>query len=129
MRRELIALGLFAAILIWQILLPGFIGIANNGDFSKISGRLCLAGAHAERDIFNYFESDYARDPKNCWDSKMPSAELAFARLASLLQRTFAPGNVFDIRWLGAIHVAGFLLAFWLWLLALAPLRGTWWAA
>ena len=42
-------LTLCAGILAWKLLLPGFIGMADNGDFGKVAGPLCLASAEPER--------------------------------------------------------------------------------
>src|ERR1039458_8174185 len=43
-----------------QTLLPGFIGIANNGDFGKVYGWLCLAPRRTDTN-FNYIQPDAFR--------------------------------------------------------------------
>ena len=126
-RRELLLLAVFAAILAWQLLLPGFIGIANNGDFSKVSGRWCIAVTDDEGNEHFYFQSVYARRAGSCWDSEMPSSEVALAWLATSLQTLVGDPARFDIRWLGALHAAGFLFAFWLWIRLLRPVPGFAW--
>jgi len=65
---EAIFLLLCTTILAWQLLLPGFIGMANNGDFPKVAGPLCLLGADHETEKFIYFQPDYLRGPSSCYD-------------------------------------------------------------
>src|SRR5437773_424149 len=114
-KRELALLAVFAALLVWQLLAPGFIGLANNGDFSKVSGRWCIAVTDDEGNSHIYFQSNYSRRPDHCWDSGIPSSEVGFAWLATSLKRLAGDPARFDIRWLGALHAAGFLIAFGLW--------------
>src|SRR5207302_356236 len=120
--RSVLAVGVYALLLAWQVLLPGYIGLANNGDFSKIAGRLCLGGIDDGADNFIYFVADYIRRPQDCWDSGLPSSELFLAGKASQIERALSDHERFNIRWLGAIHAAGFLLAFALWLQLIEPL-------
>jgi hypothetical protein len=120
------ALGLLA----WQLFVPGFIGLANNGDFGKIAGRLCIGGPDHGADNFLFFRSDYIRDRGECYEAQVPSSEHALAWLASALeQRAGDPGR-FDIRWLGGFHAIGWLFGYALLLLAIRPLQGVhWWIA
>jgi hypothetical protein len=127
--REVLALIVFAIILAWQVLLPGFLGLANNGDFSKIAGRLRIGVEDEGADNFLYFKSDYVRAERYRWDSGLPSSELLIARTASGIERLLGDARLFDIRWLGALHALGFLAAFALWLGVLRPLLGLGWFA
>ncbi|MEO8592070.1 MAG: hypothetical protein ABI759_02005 [Candidatus Solibacter sp.] len=97
-----------------EILLPGFIGIANNGDFGKIYAWLCLAPRGAETN-FVYFQPSYVYAAPNYWNSPYHSSQSALAWIAARLAGATHEGAAFDIRWLGALHVA-------IWLLALAVL-------
>jgi hypothetical protein len=105
-------------ILAWQLLLPGFIGMANNGDFPKVAGVFCLEGIDHKADDFAYFQSDYVRGPQYCYDPGIPTSEMLPARLAVFLERTLHDPARFDIRWLGTLHAllfAGFYgLVLWL---------------
>jgi hypothetical protein len=76
-RSEAFWLALCAGILLWKLLLPGFIGMADNGDFGKVAGRLCLASAEPERE--NFFHSLYLRAQANCFESHVPSSEFTLA--------------------------------------------------
>ena len=112
-----------AACLAVQVLLPGFIGIANNGDFGKVNGWLCLAPRGGERP-FIHFQPDYVWSARNYWNSPYHSSESALAWLATRLAGATYEGAAFDIRWLGALHAALCLAAF---ALLLASLRDRGW--
>jgi hypothetical protein len=121
---------LFAAILVWQCFLPGFIGMANNGDFAKMGGYVCIGGADNGADNFLFFVSDYLRDQRYCWDSGMWSSESWFAHFASWVERTLGDPVRFDIRWIGVFHALSFFATFGAWLLVIRPLEGyRWWLA
>ena len=94
-----------------QVPLPGFIGIANNGDFAKVCGWLCLAPRGAETN-FTYFQPDYVWSARNYWNSPYHSSESTLAYLATRMAGATHEGAVFDIRWLGALHAVLFLAAF-----------------
>jgi hypothetical protein len=112
-----------AACLAVQVLLPGFIGIANNGDFGKVNGWLCLAPRGAETN-FTHFQPDYVWSARNYWNSPYHSSESALAWLATRLAAATHEGAAFDIRWLGALHAALCLAAF---AVLLAGLRDRGW--
>jgi hypothetical protein len=118
---EAIFLLLSAAILAWQLLLPGFIGMANNGDFPKVSGPLCLLGADNETEKFIYFQPDYVRGPSFCYNPHIPSSEIVPAAVAAWLGARVDEKH-FDIRWLGGLHALIFLGIYYLLLVVLRPL-------
>jgi hypothetical protein len=126
-KREYLLLAIFAAALAWQCLLPGFIGLANNGDFGKMAGQVCIGGVDNGADNFLFFVSDYLRDQRFCWDSLMRSSELWFDKLASGLSKTFGDPVRFDIRWIGLLHALGFFWAFLPWVSLIRPLEGWRW--
>ncbi|HTT63643.1 MAG TPA: hypothetical protein VMG35_17445 [Bryobacteraceae bacterium] len=121
--REGFFLLLCAALLAWQLLLPGFIGMANNGDFPKVAGPLCLEGVDHETEKFAYFQPDYERGPSSCYDPHIPSSEIVPAWVASSLERALGDETHFDIRWLGGLHALIFTGIYYLLLLVLRPLR------
>ena len=112
-----------AACLAVQVLLPGFIGIANNGDFGKVYAWLCLGPRGAETN-FIHFQPDYIWSARNYWNSPYHSSESTLAWLATRFAGATHEAAAFDIRWLGAIHAAGCLAAFGV---LLAGLRGRGW--
>ncbi len=99
---ELVLLGVCAILLTLQVLAPPFIGLANNGDFPKVTGRLSLGPR--DRADFVYFVPDYVRASRFRWKSPVLSTELPLAWLAARLAGATEEGAAFDIRWLGAIH-------------------------
>lgn len=116
----LICLGIIA----FQTFVPPYIGIADNGDFAKVAGRLSLGPADSDHSV-KYFNADYVRSRRYYWVSPVYSSELWPATLASLLSHTDKEGDVFNIRWLGAVHVSIFVVSFYLFLLAIRPM-GVW---
>ncbi len=129
-RRELAALSIATLVLAWLLFLPGFIGMANNGDFGKIAGRLCIAGEDNGADNFLYFRSDYIRNPQQCYEANLPSSEHALASIASQIELRVSDPSRFDIRWLAAVHAILWLLAYALLLVSIRPLDGfRWWIA
>jgi hypothetical protein len=115
-------LSLCAGVLAWKLLLPGFIGMADNGDFGRVAGPLCLASVAVTREDF--FQPVYLRGKANCFHTHVPASELALAGLASAVEQTFGSRTFFDIRWLGAIHALIFLALYYSILLLLRPLGG-----
>ena len=113
---------LCAGILAWKLLLPGFIGMADNGDFPKVAGPLCLASAEPARE--NFFHPLYLRGQQYRYNPHIPTSELALAWLASTIEQTVSDRNRFDIRWLGAMHGLVFLVCYYFVLTLLRPLSG-----
>jgi hypothetical protein len=128
--REILPAAACVAILLWQLFLPGFIGLANNRDFAKVAGRLCIGRADVLSSYFDYFYADYTREAHYCWDSQIPTSELVLAGTASSIEKKIGDRLRFDIRWLGAIHAIVFMAAWLLLQRALRPLYGAaWWIA
>ena len=94
----------FGGLLACQLFLPGFIGIADTGDFAKVTGWLCLA-PRGGQSAFTFFQSDYVWSARNFWDSPYLSSETALGWLAIHLSGATREGATFDIRWLSALHV------------------------
>ncbi len=128
--RELAIIAAAAALLAWQLLVPGFIGLANNGDFGKVAGRLCISGPDLGADNFLFFRSQYVRGPDSCYNARIPTSELGVAWLASAIELRVGDPRQFDIRWLGALHALLWLGAYGLLLFSIRPLATLpWWIA
>jgi len=117
---ELLLLACFVGLISWQIFVPPFIGLADNGDFPKVTGRLSI-GPKGPYEKFNYFTSDYVHSPRYHWKGKVILSEVAPAWLATSLVRNVTRSDSFDIRYLGAVHLALLALAYYL---LLTLLRG-----
>ncbi len=128
--RETLALAACAAVLLWQLFVPGFIGLADNRDFAKVAGRVCIGGVDELASYYVYFHADYDRDPRYCWESGIPTSQVLLAQTASWVEQRVGDPKHFDIRWLGAIHAILFFAGWYTLLLALRPLPGAaWWVA
>jgi hypothetical protein len=104
-------LGVAAAIIGYQLFIPPIVGLADNNDFLKITGRLHLSPADPTHDDrWVYLPRGWIVNPAFGWDSGLPSDELYLARAALMLSSLF-PNRIFDIRWLGAVHAIVFLAA------------------
>lgn len=119
--REWSLMAAAAAVLAWQLLIPGFVGMANNGDFARVAGRFCLqAAGRGGADNFIYFVPRYERSPEACWDAQSPGTATWLAGLAGA-----GVTSAFDMRRLGTIYSVIFLVGFGALLAALRPL-GSW---
>jgi hypothetical protein len=121
-RLELLLLVLCASVCAVQLLLPGYIGIANNGDFGKIDARFSCAPPDDSARNFTYFVADYACGPQYYWKSGVVSSEILLAAVPLLAARGMHAAW-FNIRWLGALHALLFLAAYYAMLLYLRPQR------
>jgi len=113
-----------SSIIAFQTFIPPYIGIADNGDFAKVAGRLSLGPTDPDYSV-KYFNADYVRSSRHYWVSPVWSSELWPSMLASLLSHTEREGDLFNIRWLGAVHATIFIFLFYLFLLAIRPM-GLW---
>lgn len=117
-----VALAAAGAIVAFQVLAPPAIGLADNGDFAKITGRFNLYPPVEDlRDsAFRYINLQYDFRSDSHIETGFHSSETLLIRLALLLNRAVAPSGVFDLRVMGVVHAALFLTAFAL----LVPLLG-----
>jgi hypothetical protein len=111
---------LFAAgaILFYQLIVPPVVGLADNGDFVKVIGRFDLHGRVYLTGRF--VDTVYEFRPDMHWVSDFYSLEIALAHAALWLNALLSKDGNFDLRCIGAVHGALFLVAVWLF----APLVG-----
>jgi hypothetical protein len=114
---EFLLLAVCLTILGAQLFLQPRIGLADNGDFSKVLGRVGLKKAGEGN--FQFFVSSYSR--AQTWDTVVWYSEVVPAWLAVHLQAIIRRDARFDIAYLAAIHVALFLALYWVLLLLLRP--------
>jgi len=109
-------LAIIAAIFCYQLFVPPSIGLADNGDFSRILGAVGLEHAAGNRDdsYFNYFAPTYRFESSGEWDSLVLTSENVLVLCAMAIDRLGSKTGVFDVRVLAALHLALFLLAVWL---------------
>jgi hypothetical protein len=101
---ELLLVALFSAVVGFQVFVPPSIGLANNGDFSKLIGRFSLAPETLDTsEEYKYFTAHWIYDRSFLWVSEDRSSELIPISAAVLTGWWFSSQR-FDIRILGAIH-------------------------
>ncbi len=118
-RSEFVLLVLCAAILTAQLFVPPLIGLADNGDFAKVLGRVGLRKSAGGN--FQYFVSDYPHAAS--WNTTVWYSETVPAWLAVRLQTLVRPGGNFDVRYLAAIHATTFVALYYFLLLLLRKFR------
>ena len=101
-------LTLSAGLVIWQLFVPPSLGVADNNDYAKLIGRVCLGGEHP---LFEYVGFEYHYAPEYCWNSGLITSAVLPLRFALAMVKPFSAGR-FDVRWLGAVYGVLFLLSF-----------------
>jgi hypothetical protein len=123
---EIVLVALFTAIVVFQLFIPPSIGLANNGDFSKVIGRFSLAPSSLDTsEEYKYFTARWVYDRAFYWMSDDRSSELIPISAAVQIGWWFS-SLVFDIRILGAIHAVLWIGCFAVFLGLLRPLAGWW---
>lgn len=113
---------LLAAAILYQVLLPPVVGLADNGDFARLMDQTGIehpAGGPYNKPfqfIDLHFLMDQPREPEGGY----VSSELIFVYAALLLDKIVSADELFDLRVLGALHAAAFLAGL---LLVLAATR------
>ena len=117
-----IGLAVAVGILVFQVLVPPVIGLADNGDFGKISLKFSLRVPYNPGALPGspYINLRWEFDPESHWKSGFHSAETLVVNVAVQLNRLINGDDYFDLRCLGAVHAGLFLLAF----AFFAPLTG-----
>jgi len=113
---EWLALLLAAAAIITQSFVPPIVGIANNGDFPKIIGQFDVGSPSDAKDSFRFVDTKYVVDSRYHYESRFYSSEVFLFEAALGLNSVFGRPGVLDLRLMGAVHAALFLLAFYLFL-------------
>jgi hypothetical protein len=124
---ELTLLALAAAVLAFQLLVPPILGVADNGDFSRVAEPLGVfppedAGAVA---YFGWILPEYRFDAKRIWLRGLCcySSETLLAVAAAPVGLLISPPGRFRLEAMGIVHALGFLAAFFVLLIALRPLH------
>ena len=111
LRNKILWLCLFLIPVAWQLWIPPYTGLADNGDFVKVVGRASLAAIDpGPQSTFHFFNRLWRNEPNALWVSPYWGIEVWLAKLAMWIGNT----NPFDIRWLGLVHVIIFAAAIWL---------------
>ncbi len=101
-------LALCAGLVSWQLFVPPSLGLADNNDYAKLIGRVCLGGEHP---LFEYVGFQYHYAAEYCWNSGLITSAVLPLSVALTVAKPFS-GSQFDVRWLGAVYAVLFLLVF-----------------
>jgi hypothetical protein len=110
-----LAFGVLVVLLVvWQLFLPPVLSVANDHDFEKILGSLCLAPAPTDQTpYFDYTVLRYTYDPNSCIDWPMRTTNHAAFRVGLWLDHAIFSKTDFDLRAMGIVYglifFAGFL--------------------
>lgn len=109
---EWLTAGAVVLIIAYQLLIPPAIGLADNGDYSRVMGPLGLQYTATSRDerYFNYFNPKYKFESTTQWDG-LVSSETAVVACAIAVNSIGPKTGLFDLRVVGCVHLALFLLA------------------
>jgi hypothetical protein len=114
---------LFLALLAAQVLLQPIVGMANNGDFAKVTYYFCYGPPSGGGQEFVYVLPHYVRSDRYCTDFGVRGySELGLTAVALALSKLAGSGALFDIRAIGALHTALLTLAFYCFVRVLRPL-------
>ncbi|MBW5449070.1 hypothetical protein GE107_23850 [Cohnella sp. CFH 77786] len=110
---------------VWVLMTPPFIGVADNGDFSRL---MRIAGfryldtqeTYADR-YFAYAHEHYGY--KSNWGSAYVTTQILLLAVIGWIARIFN-GQVFDIRWFGAVYTLLFATAVYLFIRYLPAIPG-----
>jgi hypothetical protein len=125
---EVFAIVLAAFILVLDLFVPPIIGLADNGDYYRVSGQVGLDHAsevYADR-YFDYLQLKYTHIEPKTFPPGFVTSEVVFAGLALFVSDNVLRSAVFDLRTLGAVHLAAYVLALWLLMFSLRPLGVRW---
>lgn len=122
---EKVALVAMAGILVYQLMIPPVIGLADQGDYARLLGPFHLGpvAQSAEERYYRYFNRTYRHD----LNFKLPGWEMystqdVFIGAAMVLNRWISKDGLFDLRVLSFVEILSFLGACYLLLRALRPL-------
>src|SRR5260370_31132303 len=101
-----------AAILVYQLLLPPIVGLADQGDYARVIGHFGLGPTVKEFNDKYYFflNRTYTHDATfktPGWESF--TSQYGFIGSAILLNNLLSKDGMLDLRLLGAIHILAFL--------------------
>jgi hypothetical protein len=112
-----------AIILSWQLFVRPIVGLADQGDFTRMIGRFGY-GAVDKSAEYAFLARKYVPDPTaRLRVYEQVSSEYIFVGAAVLLNKVVTRDGSLDIRIVGLIHMLAFLCAFYYLLVATGPLR------
>jgi hypothetical protein len=114
-RRTGLLLLLMACAIGYQLLVPPIVGLANNGDYERMMGRLGLqfTSQAYEAKYFRYVNQRFSVE-EPWWDSGAISSQYLLLWTVLAVNRMATGGRHLDVRVVGAANAACFLVFVWL---------------
>ena len=100
-----------AALVAWQCFVPPIVGLADNGDFEKVTGPLGLRhlDESSEAAHFGWVQREYVDVGEGWWDGGYLTSERLVAGFALALDRAVSDDLRFDVLQVGALHAVVFV--------------------
>ena len=105
-------LALACAILSYQIFVPPVVGLANSGDFGKVIGLFDLTGPVQDENA--WADTRYEFNPKKHYWAEFYSSEHVIMAASVAVNTVLSKDGYFDLRSIGLVHAALFLVALYL---------------
>jgi len=100
-------------LLVWQLFIPPALSVANDHDFEKIMGRLCLGPVATNGPAyFDYTVLRYTYDPDSCIEWPMRTTNEAPFRAGLWLDHILFSKTDFDLRAMGVVYGLIFFAGF-----------------
>ncbi|MEP7273956.1 MAG: hypothetical protein ABI882_20815, partial [Acidobacteriota bacterium] len=116
-RAELAITLLVFSLVTIQLFWPPTIGLASNGDFERLMhwGKFEYLTTDDTEKYFNWINRDFrvALSPWRAWRG-FGSSEVIFIKLSAILGSLLIPGDRFDLRVIGVVHLLAYVAALWL---------------
>jgi hypothetical protein len=106
---EWTVLGLLALCVAYQLFFPPLVGMADNGDYGRIIATVGIAYEQPPENENAWIVRSYVPVPRLDWSGYRSSA-LLLAETAKLADGVLTRGERIDLRMMGAVHAALFLL-------------------
>ncbi len=112
-RTDLVFCAAVLMLMIWQLFIPPALSVANDHDFEKILGRLCLGPvATNQTPYFDYTVLHFRYDPDSCIEWPMRTTNEAAFRAGLWLDHLFDSKTDFDLRFMGVVYGLIFFAGF-----------------
>lgn len=116
-RFESLTLTSVAVLIAFQLFVPPVVGMADNGDFAKVAARLCMQPSppllHSDQRYWHFSHTEYEVAPQHCLVFWQWSSMSTLAWVAKQAHDVVDEESHFDIRALGMVCTAAWLICIW----------------
>lgn len=110
-RLALAALGVIAALLVFMLLIPPYLGLSNDGSLDSVMADVGLARINPQDTTayFSFYERTYNIEENRDAPGTTPMPLRVVIRAAIMLDTLFTNDAVFDMRFLSALYIIAYL--------------------